>query len=77
MANGDWVRKSSGWIDEVVNADTVWAADLMARSDAVKLDLKDSSRGNGRDDRDGGWEEIVSANPGFVSESAGSVSRRG
>ena len=77
MANGDWVRKSSGWMDEVVNADTVWAADLMARSDAVKLDLKDPSRGNGRDDRDGAWEEIVSANTGFVSESAGSVSRRG
>lgn len=47
--NRERVRKSSWWIGGVANVDTVCAADLMARSEAVKFDLNvDPRRGNDR-----------------------------
>ena len=43
------VKKSSGWTDGVAKVETDCAADLIARNDAVRFDLKeDLSRGNGR-----------------------------
>lgn len=39
-ANNDCVRKSSDWTDELVKLETVCAADLRARREAVRLDLK-------------------------------------
>lgn len=37
--NNDCVRKSSGWTDVLVKLETVCAADLRTRKDAVRLDL--------------------------------------
>ena len=49
--NSDRVRKSSGWTEGVVKVETDCAADLMARRDAVRFDLKDDLKlGNDRED---------------------------
>lgn len=51
MVNKDRVRKSSGWTEGVVKVETDWAADLIARRDAVRFDLKDDLKlGNARAD---------------------------
>lgn len=45
----DRVKKSSDWTDGLAKLETVWAADLRARKEAVRLDLKvNPSFGNDR-----------------------------
>jgi hypothetical protein len=47
MVNSDRVRKSSACTEGVAKVDTVCAADLIARKEAVRFDLKlDFRRGN-------------------------------
>lgn len=83
IVNKDRVRKSSGWTDGEAKVDTVWAADLMARSEAVRLDLNvDPKRGNDRDEGAGDFEqfESVVVNWGSMmasSSSEGSLSSKG
>ena len=47
----DRVRKSSGWTEGVANVETDCAADLMARKDAVRFDLKVDPRRPNEADR--------------------------
>lgn len=81
MVNRERVRKSSCWIGGVAKAETVCAADLIARNEAVRFDLNvDPRRGNDRDVL--GFRELVSEHveswlTTFSWDSGNSGSRRG
>jgi hypothetical protein len=84
MVNKDRVRKSSGCTEGVVNVETDWAADLIARRDAVRFDLKDDLKlGNVREDAvrsEGTVSWMVASgrlSNTWISQSSKSVSSRG
>jgi hypothetical protein len=84
MVKRDRVRKSSGWTEGVAKVETECAADLIARNDAVRLDLKVEPR-RGKDpneaDRfagvDSGVTGSLSSLISMTSQSSSSVSSKG
>ena len=75
------MRKSSGWTEGVANVDTECAADLIARNDAVRFDLKvDPRRPNEADRFDGvesGVTGSLSSLISITSHSSSSVGSKG
>lgn len=49
MVKNERLRKSSGWTEGDAKVETVCAADLIARSEAVRFDLNDPRRGKDRE----------------------------
>lgn len=75
------MRKSSGWTEGVANVETDCAADLMARKDAVRFDLKVDPRRPNEADRFAGTASGVAGSLSLLismkSHSSISVTSRG